>query len=86
MWSIDITYIRLHGGWMYLVAALEWTRVCGHNEEHHRPVKPQARLLLMADGTVTLFSSTVEIGQGAHTALAQITAEKVLRALRDKEA
>ena len=24
MWGIDITYIRLHAGWMYLVAILDW--------------------------------------------------------------
>lgn len=24
IWGIDITYIRLHGGWMYLVAILDW--------------------------------------------------------------
>jgi putative transposase len=24
VWGIDITYIRLHGGWMYLVAILDW--------------------------------------------------------------
>ena len=24
IWGIDLTYIRLHGGWMYLVAILDW--------------------------------------------------------------
>ena len=24
MWGIDITYIRVRGGWMYLVAILDW--------------------------------------------------------------
>lgn len=24
VWGIDITYIRLHGGWMYLVAVIDW--------------------------------------------------------------
>ena len=24
IWGIDITYIRLRGGWMYLVALLDW--------------------------------------------------------------
>jgi len=24
IWGIDITYIRLSGGWMYLVAVLDW--------------------------------------------------------------
>lgn len=24
IWGIDITYIRLHGGWMYLVAVIDW--------------------------------------------------------------
>jgi putative transposase len=24
IWGIDITYIRLRGGWMYLVAVLDW--------------------------------------------------------------
>jgi len=24
IWGIDITYIRLNGGWMYLVAVLDW--------------------------------------------------------------
>jgi putative transposase len=24
IWGLDITYIRLHGGWMYLVAILDW--------------------------------------------------------------
>ena len=24
VWGIDITYIRLHAGWMYLVAILDW--------------------------------------------------------------
>jgi CO/xanthine dehydrogenase Mo-binding subunit len=37
--------------------------------------KSQAKLRLSADGTVTLFTSTVELGQGGHTTLAQITAE-----------
>ncbi len=37
--------------------------------------KSQAQLKLSADGTVTLFTSTVELGQGSHTALAQIAAD-----------
>jgi len=37
--------------------------------------KSQARMKLADNGTVTLFTSTVEMGQGAHTAMAQITAE-----------
>ncbi len=37
--------------------------------------KSQARLKLMKDGTVTLYTSTVEMGQGGHTTMAQITAE-----------
>jgi CO/xanthine dehydrogenase Mo-binding subunit len=37
--------------------------------------KSQAHLKLMDDGTVTLFTSTVEMGQGGHTTMAQITAE-----------
>jgi putative transposase len=24
VWGVDITYIRLHGGWMYLFAVLDW--------------------------------------------------------------
>jgi putative transposase len=24
VWGVDITYVRLHGGWMYLVAILDW--------------------------------------------------------------
>lgn len=24
IWGIDITYIRLHGGWLYLVAVIDW--------------------------------------------------------------
>lgn len=35
----------------------------------------QCRLRLNAGGQVTLYTSTVEMGQGAHTALAQIAAE-----------
>ncbi|MBI2758338.1 MAG: xanthine dehydrogenase family protein molybdopterin-binding subunit [Chloroflexi bacterium] len=37
--------------------------------------KSQARLKLTDDGMVTLFTSTVEMGQGGHTTMAQITAE-----------
>jgi len=37
--------------------------------------KSQARMKLANDGMVTLFTSTVELGQGGHTAMAQITAE-----------
>jgi CO/xanthine dehydrogenase Mo-binding subunit len=37
--------------------------------------KSQARIKLDDDGAITLFTSTVEMGQGAHTAMAQITAE-----------
>jgi len=37
--------------------------------------KSQARLKLMDDGIVTLYTSTVEMGQGGHTTMAQITAE-----------
>ncbi len=37
--------------------------------------KSQARLKLSSDGTVSLFISTVEMGQGAHTAMAQIAAD-----------
>jgi CO/xanthine dehydrogenase Mo-binding subunit len=36
--------------------------------------KSQCRLVMDAEGRVTLYTSTVEMGQGAHTALAQITA------------
>ena len=39
--------------------------------------KSQAKLKLLDDGTVTLFTSTVEMGQGGHTAMAQITAENL---------
>jgi len=39
--------------------------------------KSQARMSLSDDGIVTLFTSTVEMGQGAHTAMAQITAESL---------
>jgi len=39
--------------------------------------KSQARLKLMDDGTVTLFTSTVEMGQGGHTTMAQIIAENL---------
>jgi len=39
--------------------------------------KSQARMSLVDDGIVTLFTSTVEMGQGAHTAMAQITAESL---------
>ena len=39
--------------------------------------KSQARMSLADDGTVTLFTSTVEMGQGAHTAMAQIAAESL---------
>ena len=27
VWGIDITYIRLHGGWLYLVAVIDWFSV-----------------------------------------------------------
>ncbi len=37
--------------------------------------KSQAHLKLMGDGTVMLYTSTVEMGQGGHTTMAQITAE-----------
>jgi len=37
--------------------------------------KSEARIRLTNDGIVTLFISTVEMGQGAHTAMAQIAAE-----------
>jgi len=39
--------------------------------------KSQARLQLSAGGVLTLFTSTVEMGQGTHTALAQIAADAV---------
>jgi|CXWL01.1.fsa_nt_gi CO/xanthine dehydrogenase Mo-binding subunit len=39
--------------------------------------KSQARISLSEDGIVTLFTSTVEMGQGAHTAMAQIAAESL---------
>ena len=47
--------------------------------------KSQARLKLMDDGTVILYTSTVEMGQGGHTTMAQITAETLglpLRAIK----
>jgi len=47
--------------------------------------KSQARLELRDDGTLTLFTSTVEMGQGAHTAMAQVAAHAMqmpMRALR----
>jgi len=37
--------------------------------------RSQARMRLTDDGIVTLFTSTVEMGQGGHTTMAQITAE-----------
>jgi len=37
--------------------------------------KSQAKIRLSADGTVTLYTSTVEMGQGGHTTMAQITAD-----------
>lgn len=39
--------------------------------------KSQCRLLMDDNGQLTLFTSTVEMGQGAHTALAQIAAESL---------
>lgn len=37
--------------------------------------RSECRIRMDAEGKVTLFTSTVEMGQGAHTALAQITAD-----------
>jgi CO/xanthine dehydrogenase Mo-binding subunit len=37
--------------------------------------RSEARLELSAEGDVTLFMSVIEMGQGAHTAMAQITAD-----------
>lgn len=37
--------------------------------------KSQARLKLVDDGTATLYTSTVEMGQGGHTTMAQIASE-----------
>jgi len=39
--------------------------------------KSQVKLRVMDDGTVILFTSTVEMGQGGHTTMAQITAENL---------
>lgn len=39
--------------------------------------KSQCRLVMDDQGQVTLYTSTVEMGQGAHTALAQVAAEAV---------
>lgn len=39
--------------------------------------RSEARLEIDAQGRVTLYTSTVEMGQGAHTALAQIAADSV---------
>lgn len=39
--------------------------------------KSQARLRLEPDGSVILFTSTVEMGQGGHTTMAQIAAESL---------
>ena len=39
--------------------------------------RSECRLRLEPEGQLTLFTSTVEMGQGAHTALSQITAEAV---------
>jgi CO/xanthine dehydrogenase Mo-binding subunit len=39
--------------------------------------KSQARVKLAADGIITLYTSTVEMGQGGHTTLAQLTAESL---------
>jgi CO/xanthine dehydrogenase Mo-binding subunit len=39
--------------------------------------KSQARLKLAADGITTLYTSTVEMGQGGHTAMAQLAAESL---------
>ncbi len=47
--------------------------------------KSQARLKLMDDGVVTVYTSTVEMGQGGHTTMAQIAAEALgvpLRAIK----
>jgi CO/xanthine dehydrogenase Mo-binding subunit len=45
--------------------------------------RSEARLRLADSGRVTLFTSTVEMGQGAHTVLAQITATALGVALDD---
>jgi len=45
--------------------------------------RSQARMKLDEDGTLTLFTSTVEMGQGAHTAMAQVAAETVGVALEN---
>ncbi len=39
--------------------------------------RSSARVTLSEEGTLTLYTSTVEMGQGAHTALAQIAAESL---------
>jgi len=39
--------------------------------------RSNVKLKVMDDGTVTLFTSTVEMGQGGHTTMAQITAENL---------
>jgi CO/xanthine dehydrogenase Mo-binding subunit len=38
--------------------------------------RSECRIVLRADGTLTLYTATVEMGQGAHTVLAQIAAEE----------
>lgn len=43
--------------------------------------RSECRMEVDAQGTLTLYTSTVEMGQGAHTALAQIAAEAVGAAL-----
>ena len=41
------------------------------------PSRSEARLIVHGDGHATVFTSSVEMGQGAHTALAQIAADEL---------
>ena len=57
--------------------------------EHRRPRVSEAIVRLHADGSATVLASTVEMGQGARTVLAQIAAEVLavpLRARRRRHA
>ena len=36
VWSTDITYIRLHGGFIYLVAVMDWFSRYVHRDRHRQ--------------------------------------------------
>lgn len=66
IWGIDITYIRLRGGWMYLVAVLDWYSRSSVSWEVDQSLQQEFVLVAMQNALKQATPQICNSDQGSH--------------------